>query len=115
MTSTLQDISNPFVGLRPFESDESLLFFGRRDQTVELLQRLHEHHFVAVVGSSGSGKSSLIRAGLIPALKAGYLVKDRDQWIISIMKPGESPLCNLAGAILEQSTYPNDSVAVSDL
>jgi excinuclease UvrABC ATPase subunit len=63
-----QNFPNPFVGLRPFENDESLLFFGRQAQTLELLQRLHNHHFVAVVGSSGSGKSSLIRAGLIPAL-----------------------------------------------
>ena len=65
---SLTQTSNPFVGLRPFESDESLLFFGRQQQTLELLQRLHENHFVAVVGSSGSGKSSLIRAGLIPAV-----------------------------------------------
>ncbi len=97
--------NNPFVGLRPFETDESVLFFGRREQTVELLQRLHQFHFVAVVGSSGSGKSSFIRAGLIPALKGGYLVKDRNQWIISIMKPGQSPLCNLAKAILDQSSF----------
>src|SRR5215831_105658 len=95
--------SNPFVGLRPFESDESLLFFGRHEQTLELLQRLHEHHFVAVVGSSGSGKSSLIKAGLIPALKAGYLVDERDKWMIATMKPGQNPLYNLAEAILQQT------------
>ena len=94
--------SNPFVGLRPFESTESLLFFGRQEQTLELLQRLHQHHFVAVVGSSGSGKSSLIRAGLIPSLKAGYLVDDRDYWMINILKPGENPLYNLAESILSQ-------------
>ena len=85
---SLLNSDNPFVGLRPFESNESLLFFGRQDQTLELLQRLHQHHFVAVVGSSGSGKSSLIRAGLIPSLKGGYLVDDRDKWVITVMKPG---------------------------
>src|SRR5215218_3172885 len=95
--------SNPFVGLRPFESDESLLFFGRQEQTLELLQRLHQHHFVAVVGGSGSGKSSLVRAGLIPRLKAGYLVNDNDRWVIAVMKPGQTPICNLAEAILAQS------------
>jgi WD40 repeat protein/energy-coupling factor transporter ATP-binding protein EcfA2 len=99
---SLQAAANPFVGLRPFESEESLLFFGRQEQTTELLQRLHEHHFVSVVGSSGSGKSSLIRAGLIPNLKAGYLVSDRDKWLIAIMKPGESPLYNLAAALLKE-------------
>ena len=93
---------NPFVGLRPFESDESLLFFGRQQPIAELLQRLHRYHFVAVVGGSGSGKSSLVRAGLIPGLNAGYLVNNIDQWIISIMKPGQSPLCNMADALLAQ-------------
>ena len=94
--------TNPYVGLRPFDTHESLLFFGRNDQILELLQRLHQHHFVAVIGSSGSGKSSLLRAGVIPALKAGYLVDDSDHWLISIMKPGHSPLYNLAKAILQQ-------------
>lgn len=96
------DSHNPYVGLRPFNTDESLLFFGRNEQTLELLQRLHSNHFVAVIGSSGSGKSSLLRAGLIPALKAGYLVDDSDHWFISIMKPGENPLFNLAQNILNQ-------------
>src|SRR5690349_11880052 len=93
---------NPFVGLRPFESDESLLFFGRQQQTVELLEQLHKHHFVAIVGSSGSGKSSLIRDGLIPALKAGYIIQDRDSWMMTVMKPGQTPLYNLAEAIINE-------------
>ncbi|HUS10599.1 MAG TPA: M15 family metallopeptidase [Pyrinomonadaceae bacterium] len=89
-------LANPFVGLRPFESEEDMLFFGRREQTIELLQQLHRSRFLAVVGSSGCGKSSLIRAGLIPKLKAGFLVDDRDRWTIAVMRPGESPLYNLA-------------------
>lgn len=94
-------MDNPFVGLRPFESTESLLFFGRREQTMELLQLLHRSRFMAVVGSSGCGKSSLIRAGLIPKLKAGFLAGRRDQWRIATMKPGDAPLQNLAAALLE--------------
>ena len=112
---TFSSASNPFVGLRPFESKESLLFFGRQEQTLELLQRLHKHHFVAVTGSSGSGKSSLIRAGLIPCLKAGFLVNDLDRWIVSVMKPGESPLCNLADAILSQLDYVDKNFSSTDL
>jgi hypothetical protein len=92
---------NPFVGLRPFESEESLLFFGRREQAIELLQRLHETRFLAVVGSSGCGKSSLVRAGLIPKLKAGFLVEERDLWRIATMKPGDAPLENMAVSLLE--------------
>jgi tetratricopeptide (TPR) repeat protein len=105
--------SNPYVGLRPFDESESLLFFGRREQTIELLQRLHTHHFIAVVGSSGCGKSSLIRAGLIPKLKAGLLVEDRDQWHIATMKPGATPLLNLASALLRaQNQTPAQASAL---
>ncbi len=93
---------NPYVGLRPFRDDENLLFFGRDEQTLELLQRLHANRFVAVVGSSGSGKSSLIRAGLIPALKGGFLVENSSNWLIAIMKPGQNPVYNLATTILNQ-------------
>jgi hypothetical protein len=109
------DTTNPYVGLRPFDIDEGLLFFGRNDQTLELLQRLHQHHFVAVVGSSGCGKSSLLRAGLIPALKAGYLIDDSDNWFIAIMKPGQNPLYNLAESILLQINPQTDSATVSAL
>lgn len=97
----ISSITNPFVGLRPYNSDESLLFFGRQKQIIELLDRLHQHQFVAITGSSGCGKSSLIRAGLIPKLKAGYLVDDRDEWLITVMKPGETPIDNLTHAIVE--------------
>src|SRR5215213_5228355 len=71
--------ANPFVGLRPFERKEGLLFFGRREQTKELLSILHATRFMAVVGSSGCGKSSLIRAGLIPNLEAGFIAGRRDR------------------------------------
>jgi WD40 repeat protein/energy-coupling factor transporter ATP-binding protein EcfA2 len=111
----IPDKTNPYVGLRPFDVDESILFFGRTEQTLELLQRLHQHHFVAVVGSSGCGKSSLLRAGLIPALKAGYLVDDSDQWVIIIMKPGKSPLYNLAESLLQQINPAPHAADVSSL
>ncbi len=91
--------ASPYVGLRPFNSDEALLFFGRERQTIELLQQLHRTHFVGIVGSSGCGKSSLVRAGLIPKLKAGFLVEERDQWLIATLKPGDAPLEHLAEAL----------------
>ena len=103
-------VNNPFVGLRPFESDESLLFFGRQTQTMEILQRLHQFHFVAVTGSSGSGKSSLIKAGVVPQLKAGYLVRLNDHWIISTMKPGETPVRNLVDSIVDQIDHHNNGL-----
>ena len=106
---------NPFVGLRPFESEESLLFFGRREQAIELLQRLHATRFLAVVGSSGCGKSSLVRAGLIPKLKAGFLVEERDLWRIATMKPGDAPLENLAIALLESAARETSKENINNL
>jgi tetratricopeptide (TPR) repeat protein/energy-coupling factor transporter ATP-binding protein EcfA2 len=104
--------NNPFVGLRPFESEEAELFFGRTEQTTELLQRLHRTRFLAVVGSSGCGKSSLVRAGLIPQLKAGMLVGDRDRWFIAAMKPGEHPRQHLAAALF--SPLPETQTGVQE-
>ena len=103
---------NPFIGLRPFESHENLLFFGREKQAVALVERLHHTGFVAVVGSNGSGKSSLVRAGLIPQLKAGFLVAERDRWHVVLMKPGDAPLNNLAVAlrsVLPKNPAPPDA------
>jgi len=106
---------NPYVGLRPFHADENLLFFGRDNQTLELLQRLHQNRFVAVVGGSGSGKSSLIRAGLIPALKGGYLIEDSRKWIVYTMKPGQNAMFNLAKSILSQINSEVTSAEINEL
>jgi WD40 repeat protein/energy-coupling factor transporter ATP-binding protein EcfA2 len=106
MTKTISSVThndfptNPFVGLRPFESEEAYLFFGRNEQSVELMKKLHQHRFIGVVGSSGCGKSSLIRAGLIPKLKAGCLIGERDQWVIAKMKPGDAPFLRLADGLV---------------
>src|ERR1017187_1505176 len=58
----------PFPGLRPFKTSEFQLFKGRDGQAEELIKRLRKNHFLSVIGSSGTGKSSLVRAGLIPQL-----------------------------------------------
>ena len=91
---------NPFVGLRPFFDEDSFYFFGRNDQVTELLELLHGTHFVPVLGSSGSGKSSLVRAGLIPTLRAGFMVAERDGWRMAKCLPGDAPIENLAEALL---------------
>jgi hypothetical protein len=107
--------NNPFVGLRPFRSDEGLLFFGRREQTLELLQQLQQSRFLSVVGSSGCGKSSLIRAGLIPKLEAGFLVEQRDQWRIATAKPGDAPLNNLAQSLIKTFADAREAADVATL
>ncbi|HAA13664.1 MAG TPA: hypothetical protein DCE41_19005, partial [Cytophagales bacterium] len=99
--SVEQAPKNPYVGLRPFDEEDSLYFFGRRQQIIELLDRLYQHRFLAVVGASGSGKSSLIRAGLIPLLRAGYLAYGNQGWEIATLKPGQNPRRNLVKAIAD--------------
>ncbi len=90
---------NPFPGLRPFEFDENHLFFGRDGQTDELLARLRRFHFLAVVGTSGSGKSSLVRAGLLPDIYGGLMVGAGSAWRVALFKPGNDPVGNLARAL----------------
>ena len=87
-----QDLrANPYVGLRPFFADDSLYFFGREPQTAELLKILHAQRFLGVVGSSGSGKSSLVCAGLLPALLGGFLVGDNAALEIELEAVREDP------------------------
>lgn len=94
-------IENPFPGLRPFEgtSADVRVFFGRDAQVQALLSRLAEHRFLAVVGTSGSGKSSLVRAGLLPALYGGFMAGAGSHWHLAVMRPGNAPMGRLAEAL----------------
>jgi WD40 repeat protein len=96
---------NPFPGLRPFRSDEHHLFFGREEQTAALLQLLRTNRFLAVVGTSGSGKSSLVRAGMIAALHGGTMTQAGSTWEVMILRPGGSPIENLARAFVDADLY----------
>lgn len=90
---------HPFPGLRPFEPDEDHLFFGRERQIDELLRRLRTTRFLAILGTSGCGKSSLVRSGLIPSLYGGAMSRAGSSWRIAILRPGEDPIGNLATAL----------------
>ncbi|HYN88101.1 MAG TPA: BTAD domain-containing putative transcriptional regulator, partial [Ardenticatenaceae bacterium] len=88
----------PFKGLHYFDEGDAQLFFGRERLTARLLARLAEDRFLAVVGASGSGKSSLVRAGLVPRLKlgkplSGGTVRHRDgaSWSVRVITPTSHP------------------------
>ena len=91
-------LERPFRGLRYFDEADAHLFFGRDQQIDELLTTLRRSRFVAVIGSSGCGKSSLVRAGLVPGLRAGFLVEAGGDWRVIVTRPGNAPIANLAGA-----------------
>jgi len=98
--SIAASVAEPFPGLRPFTAEESYLFFGRDEQVEELLLRLAGRRFLAVVGTSGSGKSSLIRAGLIPTVQRGHLGPPRSKWVVAtVSRPGLNPMRGLASAL----------------
>jgi len=102
MSATLHGtpaLNAPFPGLRAFEAEESLLFYGREVHVAELLDRLGDNHFVAVTGTSGSGKSSLVKAGLRPAMQRGYLIDATSRWRFATMRPGGAPIEALADAL----------------
>ncbi|MEL6537698.1 MAG: AAA family ATPase [Bacteroidota bacterium] len=108
---------NPFPGLRPFEEDEDYLFFGREKQIDELLTKLRTTRFLAVVGTSGSGKSSLVKCGLLPGLYGGFMAGTSSSWRIATFRPGSSPMLNLAEAlampnVLYDHLDPEDSDSI---
>ncbi len=97
--------ANPFPGLRPFEFYESHLFFGREGQNESLIEKLRRSRFLAVVGTSGSGKSSLVRAGLLPALLGGMMPGAGSAWRVALLRPGNDPLGNLARAFCSPDAF----------
>lgn len=100
-------LTNPFPGLRPFDAHENHLFFGRDGQSDDLLRRLRRQRFIAVVGTSGSGKSSLVRAGLLPALHGGFMLGAGSSWRVAVLRPGNNPIGHLAQALRQEEVLGN--------
>jgi energy-coupling factor transporter ATP-binding protein EcfA2 len=85
----------PYPGLRPFEADEWSIFFGREPMIDDVIERLAHNRLVLIHGASGSGKSSLVRAGVLPKLARMYLRHDAP-WLTCAMRPSGGPVWNLA-------------------
>lgn len=96
----------PYVGLRPFGTDDADVFFGREADVDGVLSRLVGKGVVAIVGPSGSGKSSLVGAGVVPALTLGA-IPDSDTWATVTVVPGAQPTDNLAAALADIGGAPS--------
>src|SRR5258708_22050371 len=104
---------NPFKGWRPFEEADAVDFFGRSALVMRLLALMQADdplaRFLAVVGPSGSGKASVVKAGLIPALRTGK-VPGSDRWLFAEMVPGANPLEKLEAALLSVAVNAHDDL-----
>ena len=88
---TLSEEEGPYPGLVAFQESDADRFFGRSREVLRTLKRLREHALVGIVGPSGVGKSSFVRAGVVPALKASG-----ESWESFVVRPGRDPLGALA-------------------
>ncbi|MFV1962122.1 MAG: BMP family ABC transporter substrate-binding protein, partial [Acidimicrobiia bacterium] len=102
VSGTIAHGRNPFRGLEAFREEDTDLFFGRDHLVSDILRRFDEHSIVSLVGSSGCGKSSAVRSGVIPALRKGS-IPGSDLWLIAQMVPGSNPFAELEAALLRSS------------
>jgi|GEM_PF-1936158 len=103
--------AKPFPGLRPFREEEEHLFFGREAQVDAMVDKLAATRFLAVVGTSGSGKSSLVNCGLVPALHRGLMAEAGSAWRVITLRPGNRPLKALAEALATALAKPAAAAA----
>jgi RecA/RadA recombinase len=105
----------PFIGIRPYSRQESHWFFGRKRQLDDLLVLLQTQRIINLVGPAGSGKTSLIEAGLVPILEKGHPGISGRDWAICSFRPGISPIANLSHALTTPDLlFPGLSPASSD-
>ena len=99
------DARNPYKGLRPFDEPDADDFYGRERLIAHLADAIQASRLVAAIGPSGIGKSSVVKAGLIPALRRG-VIPGSDDWLITTMTPGCDPFGELAVALTRVSVFP---------
>ena len=95
---------SPFIGLSAFTMEESHLFFGRKQETSRIIRRLSKEDIIVVTGDSGSGKSSLVKAGVIPKYLNGALgLNNNENFKLLSIRPAENPFMELSDAIITLS------------
>ncbi len=103
------DVRNPYRGLEPFQEADAQDFHGRETLVAEMVEALSEHRLLTVVGPSGIGKSSVVRAGLVPALRAGA-IDGSEQWLVADLFPGTRPFEELAAALRRVAVDTTDDL-----
>ncbi|HSH03556.1 MAG TPA: BTAD domain-containing putative transcriptional regulator [Anaerolineae bacterium] len=104
LTIPIPLLPTPYCGLRPFQEEDAPYFFGRERYTNQLYQSIQTDPFLAVIGASGSGKSSVVQAGLVPKLRS-------DNWLIYTCRPNRDPITSLAHLVTTNPDQLTDVVA----
>jgi hypothetical protein len=104
----------PYPGLRPFEPEEWSIFFGRETMIDEVIGRLASERFVLIHGASGSGKSSLVRAGVLPRLARQHR-RHGTAWLTCAMRPSGGPLWNLAAEFARVEGHGGAQARIEDI
>ncbi|MCY2996020.1 MAG: TIR domain-containing protein [Planctomycetota bacterium] len=110
-------VTEPFLGLASFDERHSHLFFGRQDETAALVDKLEQPgcRWLQVDGASGTGKSSLVKAGLLPAMARRPSRPGQPDWLTLVMRPGTNPIKALADALLELDAGQNPKGTLTDI
>ncbi len=100
----------PYPGLRPFTEEESIFFKGRDLHIRQIVKMLEQNKMAFITGASGDGKSSIVYAGVIPYIRAGFSMAEYNSWVFCDFKPQRNPLESLAHSLAEQLKVPFDEV-----
>ncbi len=98
----------PYPGLRPFTEEESIFFKGRDLHIRQIVKLLEENKMAFITGASGDGKSSMVYAGVVPYIRAGFFKAEYNSWIIADFKPKKNPLDSLSQAFAKQINVDKD-------
>ncbi|KAA9339126.1 hypothetical protein F0P96_00390 [Hymenobacter busanensis] len=91
----------PYTGLRTFTEDEAIYFRGRESHIERCIEALADQHFIMITGASGDGKSSLVFAGVLPEIRAGFFRSKYSNWTVCTFRPERNPLHQMARAVAE--------------
>ena len=100
-----KELINPYIGLRPFEESDSDFFYGRSLEISNIIDNVSDHKLLIIAGPTGSGKTSMLQAGVIPSIK---IIRQKEKIRIIMLRPGHNIFYNMAVAMLKELGSQNE-------